>query len=41
MIMIKKFKEFKTYIIIELTEIVKHNIQKEIHDHGILKGYKD
>ena len=39
--MIKKFKEFKTYIIIELTEIVKHNIQKEIHDHGILKGYKD
>ena len=41
MIMIKKFKEFKTYIIIELTEIVKHNIQKETHDRGILKGYKD
>ena len=40
MIMNKKFKEFKTYIITELTESVKHNIQTEIHDHGILKGYK-
>ena len=40
MIMKEKFKEFKTYIITELTESVKHNIQTEIHDHGILKGYK-
>ena len=39
MIMDKKFEEFKTYIISELTESVKHIIQTEIH--GILKGYKD
>ena len=35
----KKFEEFKTYIISELTESVKPIIQTEIH--GILKGYKD
>ena len=35
----KKFEEFKTYIISELTESVKHIIQTEIH--GILKGYED
>ena len=39
MIMDKKFEEFKTYIISELTESVKHIIQIEIH--GILKVYKD
>ena len=39
MIMDKKFERFKTYIISELTESVKHIIQTEIH--GILKGYKD
>ena len=37
MIMDKKFEEFKTYIIRELTERVKHIIQTEIQ--GILKGY--
>ena len=31
MIMNKKFEEFKTYIISELTEGVKHIIQAEIH----------
>ena len=39
MIMDKKFEEFKTYVISELTERAKHIIQTEIH--GILKGYKD
>ena len=39
MVMDKKFEEFKTYIISELTENVKHIIQTEIQ--GILKGYKD
>ena len=39
MVMDKKFEEFKTYIISELTESVKHIIQTEIQ--GILKGYKD
>ena len=39
MIMYKKFEEFKTYIISELTESVKHIIHTEIH--GILKDYKD
>ena len=39
MVMDKKFEEFKTYIISELTESVKPIIQTEIH--GILKGYKD
>ena len=39
MIMDKKFEEFKTYIISELTETVKNIIQTEIQ--GILKGYKD
>ena len=39
MIMDKKFEEFKTYIISELTESVKHIIKTKIH--GILKGYKD
>ena len=38
MVMDKKFEEFKTYIISELTENVKHIIQTEIQ--GILKGYK-
>ena len=38
-VMDKKFEEFKTYIISELTESVKHILQTEIH--GILKGYKD
>ena len=38
MVMDKKFEEFKTYIISELTESVKPIIQTEIH--GILKGYK-
>ena len=39
MVMDKKFEEFKTYIISELTESVKHIIQTEMQ--GILKGYKD
>ena len=39
MIMDKKFEGFKTYIISELTESIKHITQTEIH--GILKGYKD
>ena len=39
MITDKKLEEFKTYIISELTESVKHIIQTEIH--GILKGYED
>ena len=39
MVMNQKFEEFKTYIISELTEKVKHITQMEIH--GILKGYKD
>ena len=39
MIMDKKFEEFKTYIISELIESVKHIIHMEIH--GILKDYKD
>ena len=39
MIMDKKFEEFKTYIINELTESAKHIIRIEIH--GILKSYKD
>ena len=39
MVMDKKFEEFKTYIISELTESVKHILQTEIH--GILKGYQD
>ena len=39
MIMGKKFEKFKTYIISDFTESVKHIIQTEIH--GILKGYKD
>ena len=39
MVMDKKFEEFKTCTISELTESVKHIIQTEIQ--GILKGYKD
>ena len=39
MVISKKFKEFKTYMISELTESVKPFLQTEIH--GILKGYKD
>ena len=39
MVMDKKFEEFKTYIISELTESMKHIVQTEIQ--GILKGYKD
>ena len=39
MVMDKKFEEFKTYIISEVTESVKYIIQGEIH--GILKRYKD
>ena len=35
----KKFEEFKTYIISEVTESVKYIIQGDIH--GILKRYKD
>ena len=35
----KKFEEFKTYVISELTESAKHVIRIEIHD--ILKSYKD
>ena len=35
----KKFEEFKTYVISELTESAKHIIRFEIH--GILKSYKD
>ena len=38
-IMDNKFEEFKTCIISELAESVKHIIQTEIH--GILKSYKD
>ena len=39
MVISKKFEEFKTYMISELTESVKPFLQTEIH--GILKGYKD
>ena len=39
MVMGKKFEEFKSYIIREITESVKHVIQTEIH--GIVKSYKD
>ena len=39
MVISKKFEEFKTYMISELTESVKLFLQTEIH--GILKGYKD
>ena len=39
MVMDKKLEEFKTYIISELTEIVKHIIQTEIQ--SIPKGYKN
>ena len=39
MIMDKKCEHFKTYIISELTESVKHIVQKKIH--VILKSYKD
>ena len=38
MVMDKKFEEFKTYIISELTESVRQIIQTEVH--GILRGYK-
>ena len=34
----KKFEEFKTYIISELTESARHIIQTEVH--GILRGCK-
>ena len=39
MVIDKKFEKFKTCLISELRESVKHIIQTEIH--GILKGYKD
>ena len=39
MVMGKKFEEFKSYIIREITESVKHVIQTEIH--SIVKSYKD
>ena len=39
MIVDKKFQEFKTYIIGELTESAKHIIHTEIY--GIVKGYRD
>ena len=39
MVISKKFEEFETYMISELTESVKPFLQTEIH--GILKGYKD
>ena len=39
MIVDKKFQEFKTYIIGELTESAKHIIHTEIY--GIVKAYRD
>ena len=39
MVMDKKFEEFKTYIISELTESVKHILQTVIYD--ILNSYQD
>ena len=39
MVMDKKSEKFKTCLISELRESVKHIIQTKIH--GILKGYKD
>ena len=39
MVMDKKFEEFKTYIISELTESVKHILQTVIYD--ILNSYHD